>query len=47
MAEENDRAKGGRLGERVRKGEKGGCEGEGWGREGRKQSKVGLCPTRN
>jgi len=37
-----------REGERVRKGEKGGCEGrEGWGREGRKQRKVGLCPTRN
>jgi len=37
-----------RQGERVRKGEKGGCEGrEGWGREGRKQRKVGLCPTQN
>jgi len=35
-------------GERVRKGEKGGCEGrEGWAREGRKQRKVGLCRTRN
>ena len=44
MAEENGRAKGGREG----KGEKGGCEGrEGWGREERKQRKVGLCPTRN
>jgi len=31
MTQENGRAKGG---ERVRKGEKGGCEGrEGWGRE--------------
>jgi len=37
-----------RDGERVRKGDKGGCAGvEGWGREGRKQRKVGLCPTRN
>jgi len=32
----------------LRKGEKGGWEGrEGWAREGRKQRKVGLCPTRN
>jgi len=37
-----------REGERVRKGEKGGCKGtEGWGREERKQRKVGLCPTQN
>ena len=46
MAEENDRAKG-RV-PWVRKGNKGGCEGrEGWGKEVRKQRKVGLCPTRN
>jgi len=46
MAEENDRAEGG---ERIRKGEKGGCEGrERWaGREGRKQRKAVLCPVRN
>jgi len=37
-----------REGERLRKGEKAGWEGrEGWGMEGRKQRKVGLCPTRN
>jgi len=37
-----------REGKRVLKGEKGGCEGrEGCWRDGRKQRKVGLCPTRN
>jgi len=37
-----------REGEMVCKGEKGGWKGrEGWGREGRKQRKVRLCPTRN
>jgi len=37
-----------REGERVLKGEKGGCEGrEGWGREGRKQSRVVPHPKLN